>query len=93
MSDANVKVWGLWEFNFSRWAWSNENIAWSFDHEQLQGILDRARGWQCKYEVREMSEFDIAKVPEAAAAVVALLDMRTARVRLNAAKISGWGNG
>ena len=80
----DTKVWGLWNKDSKEWFFA-DTCPWSFDRESFdpETIGKFHADW---LEVREMSDHEIAMIPEAAAAVVALLDMRAARIRVNAAK-------
>ena len=74
-----VQVWGIWDERDGCWMFPFAP-KWSFDRHELEKLADVP--W---IRVREMSEYDLAKIPEAAAAVTALLNMRAAKLMVEAA--------
>ena len=80
MNDHIVRVWGIWSEREKDWKYRGAPW-WSFDRD----LMERMKG-PIGEEVRAMSEYDIAKIPEAATAVTALLNMRAARLRVLAAE-------
>ena len=87
MNGAELTVWGLWHTEKNVWIGGlhPDQPIWSFSYDELEPYLSPP---QSSYmEIREMSEVDIAKIPEATAAVVALFDMWAARERLFAARM------
>ena len=80
-----LRVWGLWSAANSQWFmdWDDWDRGWSLDREELQKLLHRFHDGPTSLgmEVREMSELEIAMIPEAVQAVLAVFNMREAKER------------
>ena len=89
MSGDKLTVWGFWHTEDNSWVWGAQpgQPIWSFSRDELERDLHPPNSFIM--EIRELSDIDIAKIPEAAAAFIAWLHIQEARERLT--QIRGQG--